>query len=65
MKRILCGLLILLCWSGWAYADNSVALSVSDGVPGDTVTVQVSMSASDRVVAAEFTVPIEEGLSYV
>ena len=65
MKRILCGLLILLCWSGWAYADNTVSLSVSNGVPGDTVTVQVSMSASDRVVAAEFTVPIMEGLSYV
>lgn len=65
MKRILCSLLILLCWSGWAFADNSVTLNVSDGVPGDTVTVQVSMLASDRVVAAEFSVPITEGLSYV
>lgn len=65
MKRILCGLFMLFCLSGWAYADNSVTLSAFDGAPGDTVTVQVAMTASDRVVAAEFTVPILEGLSYV
>lgn len=47
------------------YADNAVTLSASDGVPGDTVTVQVAISATDRVVAAEFVFPINEGMSFV
>ncbi len=64
MKKILFGLL-LLCFNELAFADNSVTLSVSDGVPGDTVLVQVSISASDRIVAAEFSVPILDGLTYV
>lgn len=64
MKKVLIGLM-LLCWNGLASADNSVLVSVSDGAPGDTVTVQVSISASDRIVAAEFSIPIAEGISYV
>ena len=65
MKKVFLCLLILLCRNGLAFADNSVSLSAADGAPGDTVTVTVSMSVTDRVVAAEFSVPIAEGISYV
>ena len=65
MKKVFLCLLILLCRNGLAFADNTVSLSAADGAPGDTVTVTVSMSVTDRVVAAEFSVPIAEGISYV
>lgn len=64
MRKITLILSFLFC-CGLSNADNTISLSVSDGMPGDTVTVFVSMSASDRVVAAEFSVPVLEGLSYV
>ena len=65
MRRILFSLITLLFWGGLMYAENAVTVSVSDGVPGDTVTVQVAISATDRVVAAEFVIPEPEGLSFV
>lgn len=64
MRKILLGL-FLICCDVFALADNTVTVSAPDGNPGDVVTVQVSMSATDRVVAAEFAIPIVEGLSYV
>ncbi|MBR4792987.1 MAG: choice-of-anchor D domain-containing protein [Bacteroidaceae bacterium] len=64
MRRLLLGLLFPLCWIGLAYADNSVVVSASDGQPGEIITIKVAMSATDRVVAAEFSIPILEGLSY-
>ena len=64
MKKVLLSLL-LLCISGLLYAGNSVTVNTSDGKPGDTVTVQVSISASDRFAAGEFTFPIAEGYSFV
>lgn len=64
MRKITLILSFLFC-CGLSNADNTISLSVSDGMPGDTVTVVVSMSASDRVVAAQFSVPVLEGLSYV
>ena len=64
MKKSLLSLL-MLCVCLFAYAGNSVSVSVPDGAPGDTVTVQVSISASDHFVAAEFTFPIIGGLSYI
>lgn len=47
------------------YADNTIQLYATDGNPGDIVSVQVSMSVTDKVVAAEFSFPMVDGLTFV
>lgn len=65
MKRFILSLLLLSCGFVLSQAVNTVTMSCPDGAPGDTVTVQVSMSVTDRVVAAEFSFPLSAPLSYV
>ena len=56
---------VLLCLCMGAWADNLVGITVSDGYPGDEVTVSVTLNNSDVVSSLQISIPIDEVLSVV
>lgn len=58
-------LLLLLCGSVAASADNTVTLSSVSGASGTEVTISVSMTNTDAVTSLQLSIPLDEGLSYV
>lgn len=46
-------------------ADNVVAVSSASGHPGDEVTLQLSLSNTDAVVALQTEIPLGDNLTYV
>ena len=63
MKYI--SMLLLLCDSVAASADNAVTLSSVSGASGAEVTVSVSMTNTDAVTSLQLSIPLDEGLSFV
>ena len=63
MKRIL---LLICLFSAWcAYAENTMQLSSTQGHPSDTVTLTLSMTNSDEVVALQAMIPLHGQLTFV
>lgn len=58
-------LLLFLCGSVAASAENAVTLSSVSGASGTEVTVSVSMTNTDAVTNLQLSIPLDEGLSYV
>lgn len=47
------------------WADNKVTLSTGTAVPGQEVTIEVSLANSDAVSALQLSIPLDENLTYV
>ena len=48
-----------------ARAANVVALSSTEGAPGEEVTVSIGLQNTDAVTALQLTIPLDENLTYV
>ena len=64
MRNILLTIIMLLATLS-VKADNVVAVSSASGHPGDEVTLQLSLSNTDAVVAFQTEIPLGDNLSYV
>lgn len=58
-------MVLLLCLGMGAWADNKVTLSTGTAVPGQEVTIEVSLTNSDAVSALQLSIPLDENLTYV
>ena len=58
-------MVLLLCLGMGAWADNKVTLSTGTAVPGQEVTIEVSLANSDAVSALQLSIPLDENLTYV
>lgn len=47
------------------WADNKVTLSTGTAVPGQEVTIEVSLANSEAVSALQLSIPLDENLTYV
>ena len=56
---------LLLCFGIGARADNVLTITGSSGAPGEEVTVTVSMTNTDAVMALQLSIPLDENLSLV
>ncbi len=64
MKRLILCCLLLLSIIG-TRAENVISLSSTAGHPGDEVTVEVGLTMTDAVTAAEIIIPLDKQLTYV
>ena len=64
-KRIIAIFLTLIGTIGLCTAANTLQLSSSQGHPGDTVTLTLSMNNSDAVVALQAMIPLHGQLMFV
>lgn len=64
MKQLTICCLLLLSIIG-ARAENVISLSSVSGHPGDEVTVEVGLTMTDAVTAAEIIIPLDKQLTYV
>ena len=62
IKRLLVGVICMLS-AILAMADNIVSVSTACGKPGERVTVTVSLTNSEEIVAAELSIPLDAQLS--
>lgn len=64
MKQLTICCLLLLSIIG-ARAENVISLSSAAGHPGDEVTVEVGLTMTNAVTAAEIIIPLDKQLTYV
>ena len=65
MKTKIQTLCILLLTFLGARAGNVISLSSTSGHPGDEVTLQVGLTTTDAVTAAEIIIPLDKQLTYI
>lgn len=56
---------LFLCLGMGVWADNKMTLSMGVAVPGQEVTIEVSLANSDAVSALQLSIPLDENLTYV
>lgn len=64
MRRLFLVLAFAL-FSATLLADNTITVSSASGVPGEEVTIDVSLNNSDAVVAAEIRIPLNRYIQYI
>lgn len=65
MKRFAILIVFAVACLSHSVAAGRISVSATDGLPGDTVSVQISVSGVTNAAAAEITVPVPDGFMYV
>lgn len=65
MKNWFASICLLLLALSSARAENVVTVSTAEGKPGETVSISVSLTNTDDIVAAEFSIPLGKDNQYV
>lgn len=65
MKRFALFILLAVVCMAHSAAAGRISVAAADGLPGDTVSVMVSVSGVSNAAAAEITVPVPDGLMFV
>lgn len=58
-------LLLLLCFTMGARAENVVTVSSTEGAPGDEVTVSIGLQNTDVLSSLQVSIPLDENLTLV
>ena len=58
-------MMMLLCFSMGARADNVITISSTEGAPGDEVTVSIGLENSDAVSTLQLSIPLDENLTLI
>lgn len=58
-------MMLLLCFSMGARADNVITISSTEGAPGDEVTVSIGLENSYAVSTLQVSIPLDENLTLI
>ena len=58
-------MMLLLCFSMGARADNVITISSAEGAPNEEVTVSIGLENSDAVSTLQVSIPLDENLTLI